>query len=97
MLNLSSDDRQQLRDALTSGFRSYPSLKIFVSDNFEFRLNDIANSTATKVAADDLIEYCEELGKESELILALHKERPRNSDVQKLMSRLQVFFSSGYC
>jgi endonuclease G, mitochondrial len=92
MLNLSSEDRQQLRNALTSGFRSYPSLKIFVSDNFEFRLSEIANSTATRVAADDLIEHCEELGEESELILALHKERPRNADVQKLMSRLQAFF-----
>jgi endonuclease G, mitochondrial len=92
MLNLSSNDRQQLRDALTSGFRSYQTLKIFVSDNFEFRLNEFASSTATKVAANDLIEHCEELGKESELILALYKERPHNSDVQKLMSRLQVFF-----
>lgn len=91
MLNLSRDDRQQLRASLTSGFRSYPSLKIFVSDNFDFRLNDIATSTATRTAADDLIEYCEECGTESDLILALHRERPGNGDVQKLMSRLQGF------
>jgi endonuclease G, mitochondrial len=94
MLNLSNDDRKQLREALTSAFRDYSSLKIFVSDRFSFRLNEIAPSTATKIAADALIEHFEEGGKDgdvSDLILALHQERSRNPDVQKLMSRLKEF------
>ena len=94
MLKLSGDDRRDLREALTSGFRSYSSLKIFVSDNFDFPLNRVATSQATQVAADDLIEHLEEGGKDgdvSALVLALHRERPRNPEVQKLMSRLQRF------
>lgn len=94
MLNLSNDDRKQLREALTSAFRNYPSLKIFVSDYFPVRLNEIAPSTATKIAADALIEHFEEGGKDgdvSDLILALYQERSRNPEVQKLMSRLKGF------
>ena len=92
MLNLSKDDRKQLRKALNSGFRRYSSLKIFVSDNFDnLRLNEIATSTALRVAADDLIEYFEEDRDLSELILALYKERPRNPEVQSLLNRLQGF------
>ena len=94
MLNLSNDDRKQLRAALTSGFRNYSVLAIFVSDHFDFRLNEIAPSTATKIASDALIEHFEEGSKDgdvSDLILALHKERPRNPEVQKLMLRLQGF------
>lgn len=94
MLRLSKEDRKQLRESLTSGFQSYSSLKIFVSDNFDFQLNKIAPSTATTMAADALIEHFEEGGKDgdvSDLILALQKERPRNPEVQKLMGRLQGF------
>lgn len=91
MLNLSNNDRRHLREALISGFRSYPSLKIFVSDSFDFRLNEIATSTATRVATDDLIEYFEEKGDVSALILALHRARAGNPEVLKLMSRLQEF------
>ena len=93
MLTLSGEDRKQLREALTSGFRTYPTLKIFVSDHFDFRLDEIASSKATRVATDDLIEYFEEQGDVSELILALNKERPNNPDVKKLMVRLQGFMS----
>jgi endonuclease G, mitochondrial len=92
MLNLSNDDRKQLRLALTSGFRGYPSLKIFVADNFEQpRLDEIAESRATRTASDNLIEYFEEQGDLSALILALYKERPRNPEVQYLIGRLQDF------
>lgn len=94
MLNLSKDDRRQLREALTSGFRDYSALKIFVSDHFDFQLNQIAPSTATKIAADALIEHFEEGSEDgdvSDLILALHQERPLNPEVQKLMLRLQGF------
>ncbi len=95
MLNLSNDDRKQLRAAITSGFRNYASLKIFVSDNFPFRLNEIAPSNATREAAEALIEHFEEGSKDgdlSDLILALHQTRPNNPEVQKLMNRLQCFF-----
>jgi hypothetical protein len=55
MLTLSGEDRRQLREALTSGFRSYPSLKIFVSEHFvDFRLDEVASSKSTRVATDDL-------------------------------------------
>ena len=92
MLTISTDERKQLRKALTSGFRQYASLKLFVSDNFtELRLDEIAESKATKVAADNLIEYFEEQGDLSTLILALNQSRPRNPDVQYLVGRLQDF------
>jgi endonuclease G, mitochondrial len=94
MLNLSNDDRKQLRQALTSGFRSYSTLKIFVSDHFDFNLNQIVPSTATTIAADALVEHFEEGGKDgdvSDLILALQQERPRNPEVLMLMLRLQSF------
>jgi len=91
MLKLSGDDRRDLREALTSGFRSYSSLKIFVSDNFDFPLDRVATSQATQVAADNLIEHLEESGDVLALVLALHRERPRNPEVQKLMNRLQGF------
>jgi len=91
MLTLSKDDRRQLRDALRSAFRNYPSLKMFVSDHFDVRLDEIADSKATGIAADNLIEYLEERGEEVALILALHKERPRNPEVQTLTNRLQGF------
>lgn len=93
MLTLSGENRRQLREALISGFRSYPTLKRFVSDYFDFRLNEVASSTATRVATDDLIEYFEQQGDISELILALNKERPNNPDVKKLIVRLQGFMS----
>jgi endonuclease G, mitochondrial len=93
MLKLSPDDRKQLRLALTSGFRQYSSLKIFVSDNFEQpRLTDIAGSdSGTIFAADRLITYFDKQGDLSALILALYKERPRNLEVQYLVGRLQGF------
>lgn len=94
MLNLSKDDRKQLRQAITSGFRSYSALKLFVSDNFEFGLNEITSSTATKVAANELIEHFEQGGDDgdvSDLICAVFQERPRNPEVQALMCRLQGF------
>lgn len=90
MLKLSSEDRQRLRQALTSSFRRYSSLKIFVSDHFdELQLNDIATSQALKVAADDLIEHFEENGNVPDLILALWQERPQNPKVQTFVARLQ--------
>jgi endonuclease G, mitochondrial len=93
MLNLSPDDRKQLRLALTSSFRQYSSLKIFVSDNFEQpRLTDIAGSdSGTIFAADRLITDFDERGDLSALILALYKERPRNPEVQYLAGRLKGF------
>lgn len=92
MLSVSSEDRKALRQALVSGYRRYSTLKIFVSDHFDhLRLNQIASSQATKVAADDLIEHFEEGGDITELILALAKDRPNNPDVQILMGRLQGF------
>jgi endonuclease G, mitochondrial len=92
MLNLSNSDRSQLRMALTSGFRDFSTLRIFVSDNLDLRLNNIAPSQALIPAADALIDYFEQRGNESDLILALHKERPRNPEVRELMLRLQGFF-----
>ena len=94
MLNLSNEDRRQLHQALISGFQSYPTLKAFVTNHFDFRLNQIAPSTATGIAADALIEHFEEGGKDgdvSDLILKLDEARPRNPEVQKLMLRLQGF------
>lgn len=97
MLKLSTDERIQLRKALTSGFRQYSSLKLFVSDNFtEPRLDEIAESKATKVASDNLIEYFEEQGDLSALILALNKERPQNPEVQYLIGRLQGFLQQQF-
>jgi len=64
---------------------------MFVSDHFDVRLDEIADSKATRTAADNLIEYLEERGEEVTLILALHKERLRNPEVQTLMNRLQGF------
>ena len=92
MLTISTDERKQLRKALTSGFRQYSSLKLFVSDSFtELRLDEIAESRATKVASDNLIEYFEEQGDLPTLILALNQARPRNPDVQYLIGHLQDF------
>lgn len=91
MLRLSGDDRKKLRTALTSSYRKYPALRIFVSDNFDFRLDDIASSQAVRVAADDLIIEFEQDGDISDLIWALHQDRPRNPEVQVLMQRLQDF------
>ncbi|NEO86188.1 MAG: trypsin-like peptidase domain-containing protein [Spirulina sp. SIO3F2] len=95
MLKLTSGDRTQLRTAITSGFRGYAKLKMFVSDNFDdLRLDDIATSQANQRAAADLIEHFEERGTVSSLILALYQERPRNPDVQQLLGRLQGFVQS---
>lgn len=89
-VKLSNQDRQRLRQALTSSFSKYSSLKIFVSDHFEdVRLNEIAGSKALKVAADDLIEHFEEVGNVPDLILALWQERPQNPEVQTFVARLQ--------
>ncbi|NEO84717.1 MAG: hypothetical protein F6J87_10745 [Spirulina sp. SIO3F2] len=92
MLKLTSGDRQQLRTAITSSFRKYSHLRMFVSDSFEdVRLNDIATSQALKVAADDLIEHFEEQGTVSALILALYKERPRNPEIQRCWGDCRTF------
>ena len=47
-----------------------------------------------KIASDNLIEYFEEQGDLSTLILALYKERPRNPEVQYLIGRLRGFFAT---
>ena len=94
MLNLSKDDRNQLRQALMSGFRSYSALKLFVSDHFEFGLDEITSPTGTKMAADELIVHFEQGsddGDVADLIRALFQERPRNPEVQALMRRLEGF------
>ena len=97
MLRLSGEDRRQLREALTSSYRKYPDLRIFVSDhNFGFRLDEVVSSQALKVAADDLITEVEQSGDISDLIWALHQERPRNPEVQALMQRLQGFMEQSW-
>lgn len=92
MLKLSSGDRSNLRAALTSSYRTYPALRMFVSDHFDnFRLDDIATSQALRVAADDLITEFEQSGDIGDLIWTLHQERPRNPEVQALTQRLRGF------
>lgn len=91
MLRLSGEDRKQLRKTLTSSYRRYPALRIFVSDNFGFNLDEVVTSQALQVAADDLITEFEQEGDISDLIWALYQERPRNPEVKILMQRLQGF------
>ena len=92
MLKLSNRERAQLREALTSSYRSYSNLKIFVSDNFDYvRLDEVAESRATRIASENLIVYFEEVGDLSPLILALYRERQRNPEARALFSRLRGF------
>lgn len=96
MLKLSPQDRQQLRNALTSSYRRYPDLRIFISDHFELRLDEIVSSQALKIATDELVTEFEQIGNISDLIWALQQERPRNPDVQILMQRLQGFIQQRF-
>lgn len=84
-MDWTKENREKLRKALTSGFQSYSSLSIFVSDYFDdIQLSQIASSQATIVATDDLIQYFQERGEVSNLVVAIYKARPNNPDVNLL-------------
>ncbi len=91
MLNLSKEERKQLRQAILSAYRSYPVLKIFVHDHFAFNLNEVAGSTALMLATDELIEYLDSEGDLDNLIIALQQEKPRNPQVKALFQRVKSF------
>jgi endonuclease G len=97
MLEVSKEIRALLRKALVSSYRSYASLDLFVSENFnDFYLAQIATTQATGILSGNLITYFEEMGEIELLILALSKEKPNNPEVKKLLQHLKGFLEQSW-
>lgn len=91
MTRLSKDSRKQLRTAIVNSFTSYDDLAIFVDDELDLRLQNIASPQPMLSVAQALISFVQTRGYELQLIGALHRERPDNPDVKTLMPLVQSF------
>lgn len=88
MMDWTGEYRKALRDALTSGFRSYSALKDLVYNHLHLNLDEIASPEAgTRTATDNLIVHCEERGEVSNLVVAICTVRPKNPEVKILVEK----------
>jgi endonuclease G, mitochondrial len=81
MLNLSNDDRKQLREVIESTYPSPADLEIFVDENLNKNLAAIAGSGKHSTAIFELIRWAIAKGYIERLILALTKDNPDRPDI----------------
>jgi endonuclease G, mitochondrial len=81
MLNLSNDDRKQLREAIESTYPSPADLEIFVDENLNKNLAAIAGSGKHSTVIFELIRWAIAKGYIERLILALAKDNPDRPDI----------------
>lgn len=82
MLNLSNDDRKQLRVAIASAYPDPADLKIFVDDELNQNLALISTASSHNTVIFDFIKWAIAKGYIDELILALAKDT-KNPDIQQ--------------
>lgn len=87
MLNLSNDDRKQLRKAIASAYPNPADLRIFIDDELNQSLALISTADSYKTVIFDVIQWAIARGYIDELILALEKDT-KNSDIQKFCGRV---------
>jgi endonuclease G, mitochondrial len=82
MLNLSSDDRQQLREAIQSAYPAQEDLEIFVDEKLNRNLAVIASGGKLSTIVYKLIQWAIAKGYIDDLILALAKDTGNRADIQ---------------
>ncbi len=87
MLNLSNEDRKQLRKAIASAYPQPAKLRIFVDAELDRNLALISTADSLDTVIFDLIQWAIAKGYIDELILALEKDT-QNSEIQKFCRRV---------
>jgi endonuclease G, mitochondrial len=83
MLNLSNDDRKHLREAIESTYPDPDDLKIFVGEKLSKNLAVVAGGGKYDNVIFTLIQSAIAKGYIEKLILALAKDNPNRSDIQR--------------
>ncbi|MBD2465770.1 trypsin-like peptidase domain-containing protein [Oscillatoria sp. FACHB-1407] len=87
MLNLSNDDRKQLRAAIESAYPEPNDLKRFVDEELNKNLATISTAPSHSAVVFDLIKWAIAKGYIDDLILALAKDT-QNPDIQRFCVRV---------
>ncbi|MBW4651652.1 MAG: serine protease [Kaiparowitsia implicata GSE-PSE-MK54-09C] len=87
MLNLSNEDRKQLREAIESAYPSPADLRLFVDEELGQNLSLISTAEAHRTVIFELIRWSIAKGYIDELILAL-AEDTQNPHIQRFCGRI---------
>lgn len=87
MLNLSKEDRKQLRQAIASAYPQPANLRIFIDDELNQSLALISTADSYNTVIFDVIQWAIAKGYIDDLILALAKDT-KNPDIQKFCGRV---------
>lgn len=88
MLNLSKDERKQLREAILSAYPDPGDLKIFVNQELDRILAVVGGSGKHGVVIFNLIQWAIAKGYIEDLILALAKDNENRADIQKFCAQV---------
>lgn len=88
MLNLSKDDRRQLREAIESAYPDPDDLRIFVDQELGRNLAVIGGSGKHGVVIFNLIQWAIARGYIEDLILALARDTDNRADIQQFCMRV---------
>ncbi|MCY7391513.1 MAG: serine protease [Leptolyngbyaceae cyanobacterium CAN_BIN12] len=87
MLNLSKDDRKQLREAMESAYPNPANLKLFVDEELSISLALVSTADSHRTVIFDLIQWAIAQGYIDELILALAGDS-QNPEIQRFCRRV---------
>jgi V8-like Glu-specific endopeptidase len=87
MLNLSNDDRKQLREAVESAYPAPADLSLFVDEELNRNLAAISTGGSHRTVIFDLIKWAIAKGYIDDLILALAKDT-QNPSIQRFCGRV---------
>jgi hypothetical protein len=87
-MELSSDERKELREALISAYPNESDLEIFVSEELDENLNQIAGGDNLNQIVFNLILWSKKEGKLKELIQAAYKANPGNEKLKAIKQKL---------
>lgn len=87
MLNISKEDRKQLREAIASAYPNPADLRIFIDDELSQNLALISTADSHNTVIFDLIKWAIAKGYIDDLILALAKDT-KNPEIQRFCGRV---------
>lgn len=90
LTELTNNQRKEFREALLSAFPEITDLKMMLSDELDWKLNQIANKGNDTQIVFKLIDYAESKGKLKELLKAATKCNPGNYKLRKFANDFNV-------
>lgn len=87
-IQLTSQDRKHLREALLSAFPSESALRFLMYDYMNQDLNLISSKGSYEQTVFDLIKWAESSGRIRELVEFAHEANPNNPELNTFISRI---------